>query len=176
MPLTAYIGQIMPAAFGFVPKGWAACDGSLLGIGQNQALFAILGTTFGGDGVRTFALPDLRGRAILGADQGQIPAGQVAGAETVMLTASQMPSHSHAFHAATTDGSGRGSAPANNVFGTATGNPAPMIFAPPDTKDIPMSAGSNVQNNGGGAAHNNMQPYLVVNYVIATTGVFPSRN
>lgn len=176
MPVTPFLGQIMPAAFGIVPKGWAMCNGSLLAIQTNSALFSLLGTTFGGNGVTTFALPDLRGRAVLGSDiRGQAPWGQIAGTETVQLTTNQIPSHTHTLQASTTVGQGRGSNPAGNLFGVAGGTQPPMIFAAPDAKDIALSSSTNVQNVGGNLPHNNMQPYLVINYLIALTGVFPPR-
>ncbi|WP_245431274.1 phage tail protein, partial [Rhodoplanes roseus] len=118
----------MPAAFGLVPRGWALCDGSLLSIQSNQALFALLGTTFGGDGRSTFGLPDLRGRAVLGSDLASVPWGQVAGTETVTVTVDQLPSHTHVVSASTTAGTGRGSAPNGNLFGINTASPV-AIFA-----------------------------------------------
>src|SRR5438552_234549 len=103
------LGSIALFGFGFVPRGWAACDGSVLSIGQNSALFSLLGTTYGGDGVSTFALPDLRGRMPLGQGQGQglspQPLGALAGTENVTLTSSQMPAHNHALSASTASAS-----------------------------------------------------------------------
>lgn len=170
-----FIGEIATFGFNFAPRGWAKCDGQLLQISSNTALFSLLGTTYGGDGRTTFGLPDLRGRAALhqGAGPGLTnhPMGQKAGAETVALNASTMPVHTHA---ATL----RGSIVA--PIGTAT--PTGMVLAAgnkylPGNSDTDMG-GTSITNadTGGGQAHANMQPYLVVNYCIALEGVFPSRN
>jgi len=177
MPQTPYIGQIMPAGFGVSTKGWALCNGALLAINTNQALFALLGTTYGGDGVRTFALPDLRGRAVLGSNFGTVAWGQVSGTETVAVTTAQLPSHNHTLQATTQAGGGRGAAsPANNVFAQNTSNtPVEWIFATPGSADIGLAPGTNVMNSGGNAPHNNMQPYLTLNFCIALQGVFPPR-
>lgn len=175
MPFEPFVGQIMPAAFGFVPRGWAACSGQLLAITQNQALFSLLGTAYGGDGRTTFALPDLRGRAVMGANFGSVPIGQIAGAETVPLTVAELPSHAHTLQASTSTGSGRGGTPANNLYGT-TSSAAELLFATAGSNEVALAVGANVMPNGGGQAHNNMQPYLAVNYVIALNGIFPSRS
>lgn len=174
MPLTPFVGQIMLAGFGLVPRGWALCDGSLLSIRQNQALFSLIGTTYGGDGVNTFALPDLRGRAVLGSNLGTVPWGQVDGSETASVSVGQLPSHSHSLQASTTAGTGRGALPTGNLFAKNTASPI-AIFAPPGSGDVPLASGTNVLPDGGGVPHNNMQPYLVINYLIALNGVFPSR-
>lgn len=174
MPLQPFVGQIMPAGFGLVPKGWALCDGSLLAIRTNTALFSLIGTTYGGDGVTTFALPDLRGRAVLGSDLSTVPWGQVAGTETVTLSAGQLPAHTHVISASTTAGTGRGSVPNNNLFGVNVASPL-AIFATAGSGEVPLAPGTNVTADGGSRPHDNMQPYLVVNYLIALTGVFPPR-
>ncbi|NVO13399.1 MAG: phage tail protein [Rhodoplanes sp.] len=174
MPLEPFIGQIMPAGFGLVPRGWALCDGSLLAIQTNQALFALLGTTYGGDGIRTFALPDLRGRAVLGSDLASVPWGQVSGTETASVSVAQLPSHNHTIQASTTAGTGRGASPAGNLFAKNTASPV-AIFAPPASGDVALASGTNVGPAGGSTPHNNMQPYLAVNYLIALNGVFPPR-
>ncbi len=170
-----FIGQIGVFGFSFAPRGWAKCDGQLLSISSSTALFSLLGTTYGGDGRTTFGLPDLRGRTAL--HQGTGPGlsnrklGQSAGGETVTLTANSMPTHTHV---ATLKGS------VVAPIGTAT--PTGMVLAAgnkylPGNSDTDMGATSITNaNTGGGQAHANMQPYLVINFCIALQGVFPSRN
>lgn len=174
------MAQIMPFAGATVPRGWALCNGALLSIQTNQALFSLLGTAYGGDGINTFALPDLRGRAILGStgSGGAYPAGMVSGTIGVILTAAQIPSHNHLMQASTTAGSGRGNPVTNNVFGvnTAPTDNPDKIFVTTGTGEVPLSVGTNIANEGGNQAHNNMQPYLAINYLIAMQGTFPSRN
>ncbi|MCX4248096.1 phage tail protein [Paraliomyxa miuraensis] len=167
-----FIGQIIMFAGNFAPRGWALCDGQLLPISQNQALFSILGTTYGGDGRTTFALPDLRGRASLhaGSGPGLTPRslGQKSGEETVTLTVNQMPSHGHVVNAADTMANVR--SPSNAVLAQeATG-----AYQNGRT-DVTMNPAM-IGNSGGSQPHDNMQPYLVVNYIIALEGIFPSRN
>jgi microcystin-dependent protein len=180
MPLQPVLGQIMPFAGAMVPRGWAPCNGALLAIQQNAALFSLLGTTYGGNGTTTFALPDLRGRAILGSSGsgGNVPAGQMDGTTTVTLGVAEMPSHTHTIQASTTNGAGRGSAPAGHLFGVNTEptNDPKRLFLQAGIAETPLAPFTNVVQDGGGVAHNNMQPYLVINYVIATSGTFPSRN
>ncbi|NPU63995.1 phage tail protein [Bradyrhizobium sp. 83012] len=180
MPLQPILGQIMPFAGPQPPKGWAFCNGALLAVQTNQALFSLLGTYYGGNGITTFALPDLRGRAILGStgSAGQYPAGMMSGSETVTLTPPQLPSHNHLLSARTDTGSGRGASPLNNLFATntlPTDNPG-LIFTVAGAGEVPLAPDTNVGSSGGGQAHNNMQPYLAISYVIALNGVYPSRN
>ena len=175
MPLDPYMGQIMPAGFGTIPKGWAPCNGQTLAIATSQALFSLLGTTYGGDGIRTFCLPNLQGRAVLGSDLGSVALGQVGGTESVTLTLDQLPSHNHALQASTTQGGGRGGNPAGNVYGNNT-SAGEMIFADAGSNEIPLVSNTNITRQGGGAAHNNMQPFLAVNYMIALNGLYPPRN
>src|SRR5438067_11212956 len=115
MPYQPILGQIMPFAGVNVPRGWALCNGALLAIQSNSALFSLLGTYYGGDGMRTFALPDLRGRAILGStgQSGQYPAGMTSGSVPVNMTGLQLPQHNHLIQATAANGQGRGAAPAN---------------------------------------------------------------
>lgn len=165
-----FIGTIMPVGFGFAPKNWALCNGQLLSIQQYQALFSLIGTYFGGDGVRTFALPDLRGRTPVGLIG--LP-GVVYGTETVTLTPDQMASHSHIFEVTTTAGaSSRPGSAAGKLFGASP--TAQTLYAQP-TSEVPL-APVNVGPSGGGGPHDNMQPYLTVNYIIALFGIFPSRS
>lgn len=171
-----FLGQIMPTGFYFAPRGFALCDGQLLPISQNQALFSLLGTQYGGDGRTTFALPDLRGRAAVGAGVSADPAwsppavqmGQLGGTESVTLNASDLPSHSHVLQADTAVGTAR--KPADNLY--ATNSTALYAGSGPQ---VPLHA-STVAPIGGGGAHENMQPYQVISYCIALSGIFPSRN
>lgn len=166
-----YVAEIRAVAFNFAPKGWATCDGQLLPLSQNTALFSLLGTMYGGDGKSTFALPDLRGSAPLGF--GSSPGtseyfqGQSGGQDTVVLTETEMAPHQHQVTGDQDDGASpdpTGRLPAN---GTA------MYLPTSDTNTLSPSAISTV---GGGAQHNNLQPYLVVNYIIALQGIFPPRS
>ena len=174
MSVNPYIGQIMPAASGVVPRGWLPCSGQLLAIQSNVALYSLLGTTYGGDGRTTFALPNLNGRAALGSDLSTVFPGEESGTETVALTLDELPAHTHTLAATTASASGRGGSPVNNLFGTST-SPAVSLFATPDGNDVALAVGANVMPNGGGQPHNNMQPFLVINYMIAMTGAFPAR-
>jgi microcystin-dependent protein len=162
-----FIGEISMVGFNFAPHGWAMCDGQLLPIAQNQALFSLLGTTYGGDGITTFALPDLRGRFPLhpnlsgrGSNRFQ---GEVGGQEVVTLLASQMPPHTHPLQGADEQLSDRpkGGAPAR---GGSYGTPASSLAMTP----------SGI--SGDGQAHENMPPYLGIYFVIALVGIYPSRN
>ncbi|QOZ53268.1 phage tail protein [Bradyrhizobium sp. CCBAU 53338] len=182
MPYSPVLGQIMPFAGTVIPKNWAPCSGQLMSIQQNQALFSLLGTYYGGNGTTNFALPDLRGRAILGStgNAGQYPVGTVGGSPTVTLIGSQLPAHNHLIQvSAATGGGGRGAVPpTSNVFATnslpAT-NPT-KIFATAGSGDTSLAPGTNLVNEGRGQAHNNMQPYLTISYLIALQGIYPSRN
>lgn len=173
MPLDPFVGQIMAAGFGAIPRGWAPCNGQLLPIQQNQALFSLLSVTYGGDGIQTFALPDLRGRTIIGSDMGSVPWGLVNGSEAVTLLPQQLPAHNHSIAATTKVGTSRSASPANNVF--AASNSTEMIFAPAGSSEVRLATNTNIGNAGNGMQHNNMQPYLALNYIIALNGVFPSR-
>lgn len=163
-----FLGEIRPFGFGFTPKGWASCDGQLLLIAQNSALFSLLGTMYGGDGRTTFGLPDLRGRAGMHVNRTHTQ-GERGGEEGVALTAAQIPLHSH-------------TANCSNVLGTQT-SPAGKFWAQDSDGNVVFSsaggatmAAAAVGNAGGGQPHPNMQPYLVVNYCIAVQGIFPSRS
>ncbi len=170
-----FIGQIIQAGFNFAPRGYATCDGQLLSIAQNTALFSLLGTTFGGDGRVTFGLPDLRGRVPI--HQGQGPGltnrtmGEASGSETVTLISSQMPMHNHLF--AATNVSGALPTPNGNFLG-ATSDSNVVFYRP--TSDGSTLNPQSIGLAGGNQPHNNMQPYLVINFCIALQGIFPSRN
>jgi len=177
MPLNPVLGQIMPFAGSVVPRGWALCNGALLAITQNQALFSLLGTYYGGNGTTTFGLPDLRGRAILGSSgsSGNYPAGMMSGTTTVTLTVGQLPSHNHFIQASTTAGAGRGGiSPVGRLFGANT--EAAKIFLLAGSMETNLATSTNIVPDGGNQGHNNMQPYLTISYLIATSGSYPSRN
>jgi microcystin-dependent protein len=161
-----FLGEIRMVAFNFAPKGWASCDGQILSIQQNTALFSLLGTTFGGNGQTTFALPDLRGRAPLHPSQ-SIALGQVGGAETNTLAINQMPAHNHAVSASSA--ARNAGSPANNTWAVQSAN---AYGTQPNATMNPAA----LANSGGSAPHPNMQPYLTIHFCIALTGVFPSRN
>jgi microcystin-dependent protein len=171
-----FIGEVRLFPYNFAPKTWAYCAGQLLSIAQNTALFSLLGTTYGGDGRTTFALPDLRGRAINGVGNsggGQYVQGQVAGQETVTLIQTQMPQHNHTWTG--TSDAANTPPPTNNHFGggRAAGNPV-GLYGPPTAPVV--LAPTTIGLAGGSQPHNNMQPYLVLAYCIALQGIFPSRN
>ena len=159
-------------SFNFAPKGWAMCNGQLMPINQNQALFSVLGTTYGGDGRTTFALPDLRGRAPIHVNA-QHPVGQSAGEETVTLTANQVPAHSHTLVASATSASSN--TPRGNVIAKKARFGIDLFAAPNPVKTVLMAGGA-LSPTGNSAPHDNMQPYLAINFVIALQGIFPSRN
>lgn len=176
----AYIGEIRIFAGNFAPKGWALCNGQLMAITQNTALFSILGVQYGGDGKTNFALPNLNGRAPIGqgAGPGLTPrtVGQAVGSETVSLLASEMPAHTHVPMGNTQVGSTND--PANAVwaeFGVVgRGGVTPVnLFNPtPDTQMAPLA----LNTSGGSQPHNNMQPFLAMNYIICLQGEFPPRS
>ena len=167
-----FLGEIRAFPFNFAPKGWAFCDGQLMPISQNTALFSLLGTTYGGDGRTTFALPNLQGNAPLGFGQGPglslYDLGETGGEEAVTLLQSEIPAHNHAA--------------ACNTNAADSASPGGEVWAP-------EVAGSNAYGSAGGTAmspsalsvaggsqpHNNLQPYLVLNYCIALQGIFPAR-
>ena len=170
-----FLGEIKMFGGNFAPRGYALCDGQLLAISQNNALFALLGTIYGGDGRTTFALPDLRGR--LPIDDGSGPGltsralGARAGVENVSITASTMPPHSHTVMG--TSNPGDSNNPADKV--PAVAPVAAYSDQPPDPANAQF-ASTAISNTGGGAAHANLMPSQVINFIIALTGVFPSRN
>ena len=167
-----YLGSIALVAFNFAPIGWATCDGQLMSIRENTALFSLLGTMYGGDGINTFALPDLRGRMPIG--QGQGPGtslynvGETGGTETETLTLSQIPQHTH-----TPIGSG---SPANtgSVSGTYWATPRLLLYSSV-APSVPMKSVA-IGSTGGNQPHDNQKPYLTINYIIALEGIFPPRS
>ena len=172
-----YLSQVELFAFGFAPKGWAPCNGQLLPINQNQALFALLGTTYGGDGRVTFGLPDLRGRLAAGFDTQAVPQGASIGQETVTLLSTQVPSHSHAVIAVNNGTSGGTATPSSSVFPGSPANSSTGAavggYSASVTGGTPLAATGPSGNN---TPHSNMMPYLTMNYCIALVGVFPSRS
>jgi microcystin-dependent protein len=157
--------------FNFAPKGWVQCNGQLLPINQYQALFAVLGTYYGGDGIRTFGLPNLQGRTpVMVGGQANVQLGQSGGAEHHTLTTAEVPSHSHQVRA-TASGSNE-AVPNGNLLATTAG--AATIYNASGANPTQLNAGT--ISAVGGAAHENRSPYLVMNWCIATVGVFPSQN
>ena len=168
-----YIGEINRFAGSFAPRGWHFCDGTLLQISQNTALFSILGTIYGGDGRVNFALPDLRGRVPLGSGQGpglsNYTLGQKSGMETVTLNASQTASHSHSLQASIERST------ETSPDGTVLSDPrSDIIYRDNITPNVDMSAAA-ITNTGSSEPHENRQPYLACYYIIALEGIFPQR-
>ncbi len=167
-----YVGEIRMFAGNFPPVGWAFCDGSLMAISENETLFNLIGTTYGGDGQTTFALPDLRGRLPLHFGTG--PSGttyqlaQTGGAEQVTLTQQQIPSHSHAVNVS--GNAAAGNNPVGNVPGAGT-TISLYKAAAPNTALAAQAVGA----AGGGQPHGNFQPYLCVNFIISLFGIFPTQ-
>jgi microcystin-dependent protein len=168
-----FLGEIRLVGFSFAPQGWAFCNGALLAISQNDALFSLIGTTYGGDGITTFGLPNLLGRIPICMGQGQGLSnrvlGELAGSESVTLTSGQLPNHTHAVGCMT--GSSNSQTPQNNFWG-AWGD-AQYSDQPANTTMNPGSVG---QVPWGNQPHENRMPYQAVNYIIALEGIYPSRN
>lgn len=176
----AYIAEIRIFGFNFPPKNWATCSGQLLSIQQNTALFSILGTTFGGNGVSTFQLPDLRSRAPIhwgnGSGLPSVVLGENGGEESHLLTSQEMPSHNHTFSATTATATKR--AVNGDVFADDVDAQQVDYFAAfnaPNSSYVNLNPLS-MAAAGGSQPHNNMQPYLVLNICICLFGIFPSRN
>jgi microcystin-dependent protein len=175
-----FLSQIEAFPFGFAPRGWAICAGQLLPINQNQALFALIGTYYGGNGTSTFALPDLRGRVALAFGQGvglsPYVIAQQAGEEAHTLTASETPTHTHTINAANNGTTGGTNVPSGSVtlgagYASETGSPAVNVYSSGSPTIAMGSLGA-----AGGQAHENRMPYLALNYCIALQGVFPTQN
>ena len=164
-----YLAQIQMVGFNFAPRGHAQCDGQILPINQNQSLYSLLGTTYGGDGRTSFALPDLRGRVAMGHNGDTHILGTKSGDESVLLGANEMPAHTHNLHAYsdnadTEEPQDAWLARAESNTYVASGTPAAL------------HANSITTATGGGLAHNNVQPSIAINFIIALQGLFPSRN
>ena len=176
-----FVGEIRPVGFNFAPRGWALCNGQILPISQNTALFSLLGTYYGGNGTSTFALPNLQGRMPIAQGQGTglspYSIGEAGGTENVTLLSNQLAGHTHTLPVATI--AGTSNSPSTGTFlaqigGTRVKPASPAYSAAPAAGTF-MATGS-VALKGNSQPHNNMMPYLVINYVIALTGIFPSRN
>ena len=176
-----FLGEIRMFGGNYAPNGWAFCNGQLLSISQNNALFALVGTVYGGDGQTTFALPNLQGRLAVGEGNGPSltprTIGEVAGNETVTLTTTQLPMHNHP--ATVTTATGNLTGPANNALPAEPAGTTATLYVVPGTTTIttvamdPLSIGA---NSGGNQPHDNMMPALCVSFIIALQGIFPSRN
>ena len=166
-----FLGEIRIVGFNFPPQGWASCDGQILPLSQNTALFSLLGTNYGGNGASTFALPDMRGRAPMapgnGAGLSNRVQGESVGSETITLSSSQMPAHTHGV-AAQSSPADRG-----NASGAMLAQSAEPIYANAGAMQTLSTA--SVTPTGGSSPHNNMQPFLTLNFVIALSGIFPAR-
>lgn len=177
-----FIGQIMMTGFNFAPKFWAQCNGQLLPINQNQALFSLLGTQFGGNGTTNFALPDLRSRTPVGYGASVDPAwqppqvqmGQPGGVENVTLTSGNLPPHSHLVNASTANGDNRNAG--GRVFATSASSATPPSLYASGTGALVPQNPQSVVPAGGSQPHTNLQPYTAINFCIALSGIFPSRN
>lgn len=171
----AFIGEIRLFSGSYAPNNWAICDGSMLPINNNEALFSLIGTTYGGDGQSSFALPDLRGRLPVG--QGSGPrlslrtVGQQFGSETVTLTAAQLPQHNHPLVATTA--SATTSEAGNHLFADSGGD---TLYGPLSQSDLNTMNTETVISNGGNLPHNNIMASLAMNYIICINGLYPSRN
>jgi microcystin-dependent protein len=180
------LGTIIIFAGNFAPRGWAFCNGQLMAISQNTALFSILGTTYGGNGTQTFALPDLRGRVPIGSGQGpglsDYVLGQLSGTENTTLTVNQMPSHNHVATTTVKVNSQQGdqvtpvAASSISAVKDINGDPAKGFSSQPSSVNLDNSATTNVAVSGGNQPFSTLQPVLCVNYIIALQGIFPSRN
>jgi microcystin-dependent protein len=164
-----FLGEIRILGFNFPPRGWAFCNGQLLGIQQNAALFSVLGTTFGGNGTQNFALPNMQGRTPMHFG-GNVVLGQIAGEEHHTLLLSEIPGHTHSVNAAKADANS--DTPVGNVLA------ASVNFSLYSTTRSTLTAlvSTTIENNPGGQPHPNLQPYLVLNFCVALSGIFPSRN
>jgi microcystin-dependent protein len=173
-----FIAEIRMFAGTYAPRGWAFCNGQILAIAQNSALFALIGTTYGGNGQTTFALPDLRGRVPVHAGQGPglspYSLGEQAGSETVTLLTAQMPMHTHQLNGSTAPGAAQSPNGAVLAAGLDSqgGNNTDYVATAPNTTMSPQAIGA----AGGSQPHENRQPFLSVNFIIALEGIFPSRN
>jgi len=170
-----FIGEIRMVGFNFAPRGWALCNGQLLSIASNNALFSLLGTYYGGDGRTTFALPNLQGRVPMhyGSGAGLSPRliGEAAGQESVSLTEAQLPAHTHKARASSLKGNTN--SPVGRVWSKDAGVQSATYTS--NAADADMAAGA-IAPAGGGQPHNNMPPYLAVNFIIALQGIYPARD
>lgn len=172
-----FIAEIRMFGGNFAPRGWAFCNGQTIAIAQNTALFSLLGTTYGGNGTTTFALPNLQARVPLGFGQGPglsfYSLGEQTGQPTVTLLSTQMPAHTHVPNG--TSLAGGSTDPANNLWASSVGGRTPPPLYSAGAPNTPMSPAA-ISIAGSGQPHENQQPYLAVSYIIALVGVFPARN
>lgn len=172
-----FLSEIRMFGFGWAPRNWATCDGQSMPINQNQSLYSLLGTTYGGNGQTTFNLPDLRSRVPVHSNGGNTRPGDVGGVESVTLTSNQMASHTHGMRANT--GNGNIKTFSSNILASGyddrAGKEQPVNMYAPAANLVSLNTES-VTSNGAGLPHSNMQPSAVVNFCIALNGVFPSRN
>lgn len=166
-----FLAEVRMVGFNFAPRGWAFLDGQILPINQNQSLYSLLGTNYGGDGRTSFALPDLRSRTPIHTSDGH-PLAQKSGAETVTLTAAEIAAHTHATKASSSPGIDAN--PTGHVLAAETGSE--FAYRDPEAASSTAIRSGTVTNAGGGQAHNNMQPYTTLSFCIALQGLFPSRN
>src|SRR5256714_4229843 len=170
-----FVAEIRIFPFNFAPKGWAFCDGQILPISQNTALFSLLGTTYGGNGKSTFALPDMQGTAPMHPGQGPglslHDLGETGGSETVTLLESEIPAHSHAIMAATNPATDKLPSPAMSLSRSRNDNTYQSVT----NQNVVTMSDQSLAPAGGDQPHNNMQPYLTLNFCIALQGVFPPR-
>lgn len=178
--MNPFLGEIRLFAGNFAPQGWAYCDGTLLSIADNEALYTLVGTTYGGDGVNNFALPDMRGRVPVhqgSTSNGSYVIGQTGGVESVTLTNNEMPSHNHTLIATTKPGDKIGPNkpidPTGKVFAQTADDCKPYIAL---NGTFALNAAHIAPAGGSALPHDNMQPYVAINYIIATSGLFPSQN
>jgi microcystin-dependent protein len=175
-----YVGEIRMFAGNFAPAGWALCQGQLIPISENETLFNLIGTTYGGDGQSTFALPNLQGRVPVHVGPGYALA-QTGGEESVTLTVNQMPSHNHLVTSQTAPGTNAKTTPAGNVLADETlgSTPNPMVYSytgySAGNAQVALSAKA-IGSAGGGQPHDNMVPFLVINFIISLFGIFPSQS
>jgi len=163
-----FLSEIKIVSFNFPPKGWALCNGQLLPINQNQALFALLGTTYGGNGQTNFALPNLRGRVPIHMGNGHT-LGEAAGSTAVTVNIQQLPTHTHLAHGS--KAVGNAFIPTSNLLAKIEG-----VDGYQGPNNLVAMSPTSISNVGGSQPHNNMMPYLVLNFIIALQGIFPSRN
>jgi microcystin-dependent protein len=172
-----YVGEIRMFAGNFNPAGWMFCDGQLMPISENEVLFNLIGTTYGGDGQSTFALPNLQGRLPVHQGTGTGPAfviGEAGGTETVTLTTQQIPIHSHPLMA-TNGGPVASPSNANPAVASSTGQIGVLVYGAPASAPTTLHP-STIQNAGSSNPHNNMQPYLCINFIISLFGIFPTQS
>ncbi|WP_196137517.1 phage tail protein [Aliikangiella sp. G2MR2-5] len=174
-----FLSEIRMWGFSWPPRGWQQCDGQQMPITQNEALFSLIGTAYGGNGTTTFGLPDLRGRAPIHAEGGQTRMGETSGLENVTLNMSEMPTHTHALRGTTANAnvnnfSSKVLASGYQYVGRESRQGPKNMYAPPE--NLTALSSQSISVMGGNQAHNNIQPTLVVNFCIAVTGLFPSRN